>query len=148
MEEQRVRLGVLEDYGPDAAGDKGEDILPFGQGFDVAPAAVIFAGVTNAVFAVDLAAEKAATTSVGNFVVGPSSFVGTVAASSSLLGKGVDSRTVAPKSVREAMLRDDFDAPFGWKFAMDKEVERVQSHKASAHQAHAGRATQVWRCSG
>ena len=77
-----------------------------------------------------MAAEKVAAKAAGNFVVGPSSFVGTVAASSSLLGKGVDSRTVAPKSVREAMLRDDFDAPFGWKFALDKEVERVQSHKA------------------
>ena len=72
LEEQRVREGVLIDYGPDAGGDSGEDILPFGAGFDVAPAAVIFAGVTNAVFAADLAAEKAA----GDFVVGPSSFVG------------------------------------------------------------------------
>ena len=106
LEERRVRLGVLDDYGPEAAGDRGEDILPFGYGFDVAPAAVIFAGVTNAVFAADLAAEKAA----GDFVVGPSSFVGAVAASASLMGKGVDSRTVAPLSVRAAMLRTDFTA--------------------------------------
>jgi hypothetical protein len=35
-----------------------------------------------------------------------------------------------PETVREARMRPDFEAPFGWKAAMAKEVKRVESFKA------------------
>jgi hypothetical protein len=107
---------VVADYGDSALGDA--DVPKFGPDHDIAPATVIFAGVQQA----DQGSSE--------FVVGPTSFVGTVSEAAATGTVGVDPRTIPPANVREAMARPDFAAPFGWKGAMDKEVARVQLHKA------------------
>ena len=121
--EARSRAAVLVDYGDDALGD--EDVPAFGEDFDITPAAVIFAGADPT------------PPGQADFVVGATSFVGTVtgcgvAGSRPPTGGpvGVDPRTIPPLNVREAMARPDFAEPFGWKGAMDKEVARVKLHKA------------------
>ena len=111
--ELRVRAGALEDYGAAAAGDATSGIDPFGPGFDIPPAAVIFGAN------VDTGAGATAAR-------GPGAFVGAVSEAPT----GVDPRTVPPRSVHEPMRRADFAAPFGWKESMWKEVNRIKKFKA------------------
>ena len=46
------------------------------------------------------------------------------------LDGGVDPRIIPPTSIRAAQARPDYAAPFGWKAAIQKEIDRVVAFKA------------------
>jgi len=63
-----------------------------------------------------------------SFDITPDSVI--YAASAVGLDGGVDPRIIPPTSIRAAQSRPDYSAPFGWKAAIQKEIDRVVAFKA------------------